>query len=71
MSYNEFIEGLRDKFAGDALTGILASSDNGESEPTVSYVSNGMFTGDQSASDWVAKLSYHIADAMIRARNSK
>lgn len=71
MSYNEFIEGLRDHFAGQALAGILSAKEEESVQPTVSYVSSGMFANDETKADWVARLSYHIADAMIRARNSK
>jgi hypothetical protein len=57
---------LRDYFAAKALAGILANSDGRDNaEPTVSYVSNDEYP---ERCEWLARVSYRIADAMIAGR---
>ncbi|OZI26683.1 hypothetical protein CAL26_05010 [Bordetella genomosp. 9] len=56
---------MRDYFAAKALAGILANSEaaNGGAEPMLSYLSR-----REDGADWVASMSYQIADAMLEAR---
>ena len=57
---------LRDWFAGQALTGILANSENvhAGAEPTNSALS----CNPQPFAGWVARASYLVADAMLAHR---
>lgn len=57
---------LRDWFAGRAVTGILANSENTQAgaEPTNCALS----CRPEEFSSWVAKASYLVADAMLAER---
>ena len=59
---------LRDWFAGQVVTGVLANSENAVSgaEPTNYALS---LRPDQYA-PWVARVSYLVADAMLAARKA-
>ena len=50
---------LRDWFAGQALTGILPSTDN----------ESGRSAFTETEPDWIAQKAYELADAMLEARN--
>lgn len=58
---------LRDWFAGQAVGGILANSENAVSgaEPTNSALSNPGFP------QWLAMTAYRVADAMLAARTQE
>ena len=61
---------LRDHFAGLALTGILAEpvSDDQESYSAYIYRAKGGKRPDDEPGDWMARVAYCLADAMLRAR---
>ena len=49
---------LRDWFAGQALVGILPSTDN----------ESGRSAFTETEPDWIAQKAYELADAMLEAR---
>lgn len=59
---------LRDYFAAKAMQGVLSNSDNGGGsiEPMVAFLADPARDG----CEWVARVAYRIADAMLAARGA-
>lgn len=59
---------LRDYFAAKAMQGVLSNSDNGGGsiEPMVTFLAN----PERDGCEWVARVAYRIADAMLAARGA-
>lgn len=59
---------LRDKFASDALIGIISAADAPDQLTTIDYLAQGLRDGSESPALWAANLAYYVADAMLKAR---